>query len=173
MLKRIIQKAFNYAYGFDLNKLNPNNELVVYYYHTFGVKPTYGTDGSVGADVVADLGVEDSIIIKPGEKVKIPTGLFIEQPKGFAALLYSRSGLSSKGLVLTNGVGVIDYDYRGQIHFPVLNVSNEDIMISDGERIGQLLLMETKKVEFIEVNSPEDLTETKRGCGGFGSTGRK
>jgi dUTP pyrophosphatase len=171
LIKRFMKKLFDWVYGFDVSQLNPYQPLDVYFYNTSGRVPTYQTKGAVGADVYAELGDLDQIVLKPGDMYKIPTGMYIELPEHYGGLLYSRSGLSSNGLLLTNGVGVIDFDYRGQVHFPVKNISDQDIIIRDGERIGQLLLFLIKPVNFIQVESVDDLSKTERGSGGFGSTG--
>ena len=109
--------------------------------------------------------------IEPGSRALIPTDLFVSIPKGHFAAIYPRSGLSIKtGLTLSNAVGVIDEDYRGNIGIPVINNGLETIWIEDGERIAQLILQPYVKVKW---NQVKNLDETKRGNGGFNSTGSK
>ena len=109
--------------------------------------------------------------IEPGSRALIPTDLFVSIPKGHFAAIYPRSGLSiKKGLTLSNAVGVIDEDYRGNIGIPVINNGLETIWIEDGERIAQLILQPYVKVKW---NQVKNLDETKRGDGGFNSTGSK
>lgn len=109
--------------------------------------------------------------IEPGSRALIPTDLFVSIPKGHFAAIYPRSGLSIKnGLTLSNAVGVIDEDYRGNIGIPVINNGLETIWIEDGERIAQLILQPYVKVKW---NQVKNLDETKRGDGGFNSTGSK
>lgn len=133
------------------------------------VIPTYGTEYSAGADLYACT--EEDIIINPGETKLIKTGIAIEIPVGYAGFIYARSGLASKkGLAPANKVGVIDADYRGEVMVALYNQSNEPQVIAAKERIAQLVIAPFLKVEFEEV---DELTETVRGAGGFGSTGTK
>lgn len=130
--------------------------------------PTYGTDFSAGADLYACEGGE--VIINPGETRLIHTGLSLEIPEGYAGLIYARSGIATKrGLAPANKVGVIDSDYRGEIMVSLFNHSAEAQAIADGERIAQLVITPFLKVEYTEADA---LTETERGKGGFGSTGK-
>jgi dUTP pyrophosphatase len=130
--------------------------------------PTYGTEFSAGADLYACL-VED-IVINPGETIKIPTGIAMEIPVGCAGLIYARSSMGTKrGLAPANKVGVIDSDYRGEISVVLHNHSKMQQQIAPGERIAQLLITPVFTPGFVEVS---ELTETKRGSGGFGSTGK-
>ena len=130
--------------------------------------PTYATAASAGVDLCADL--EESLIINPGENFKIPTGLAIELPsQSVVALVFARSGLASKyGMGLTNGVGVIDSDYRGEIQVLVQNLGHHPVTINPGDRIAQMVFMPVFQALFEEVS---ELQETPRGTGGFGSTG--
>ena len=130
--------------------------------------PTYATAASAGVDLCADL--KEPLIIKPGENVKIPTGLAIELPSQYVvALVFARSGLAScYGLGLTNGVGVIDSDYRGEIQVLVQNLGHQRVTINPGDRIAQMVFMPVFQALFEEVS---ELQETTRGAGGFGSTG--
>lgn len=131
--------------------------------------PEYATKGSSGLDLRANL--LDDIILKPLERKLIPTGLFVEIPLGFEGQIRARSGLAIKhGITLINSVGTIDSDYRGELMIPLVNLSNEDYIIRDSERIAQLIIAPYERVEIIEV---DDLSTTDRDSGGFGSTGIK
>ena len=133
------------------------------------VLPTYGSEFSAGADLYACI--EDSISLEPSETRLIPTGLSMEIPVGYAGLIYARSGLASKkGLAPANKVGVVDSDYRGEIMVALHNHSKEIQTLEPKERIAQLVIAPFLKAEFEVVDT---LEETKRGSGGFGSTGRK
>ena len=133
------------------------------------VAPTYGSEFSAGADLYACEG--GAVTIKSGETKIIDTGLSLEIPEGYAGLIYARSGIANKrGLAPSNKVGVIDSDYRGEIMVSLFNHSPIDQTIDDGERIAQLVITPFLKVEYTETDS---LTETVRGEGGFGSTGKK
>lgn len=130
--------------------------------------PTYGTADSAGADLYACL--EETIRIKPGESAFVPTGLAMEIPKGYAGLIYARSGLACKrGLAPANKVGVIDSDYRGEFIVVLHNHGTVTQEISHGERIAQLVITPVFTPGFAEVT---DLTDTERAGGGFGSTGK-
>ena len=133
------------------------------------VVPKRATEGSAGADLYACC--DDPVEIKPGSLVMIPTGIAIELPeKDLAAFLFARSGLGVKhGICLANGVGVIDSDYRGEIYVGLCNVSDKDYTVSPGERIAQMVIMPVVCAEFVQV---QQLGETERGSGGFGSTGK-
>ncbi len=134
------------------------------------ILPTRATGGSAGADLYACL--EKSVTINPGELKLIPTGIAIALPdSSCAAFLYARSGLGVKhGICLSNGVGVIDSDYRGEICAGLCNVSNKPYTIEPGERIAQMVISPVIIPEFSEVS---ELDKTARGEGGFGSTGKK
>lgn len=128
--------------------------------------PTYGTEYSAGADLYALL--DEDLEIKPGETVMIGTGLAMAIPTGYAGLIYARSSLGSKkGLAPANKVGVIDSDYRGEIKVPLFNQSKETQIISKNERIAQIIFTPYLKVNFQET---DELNDTTRGTGGFGST---
>lgn len=130
--------------------------------------PTYGSLEAAGADLYACLDVE--IKIAPGESAFVPTGLAMEIPQGYAGLIYARSGLACKrGLAPANKVGVIDSDYRGEFIVVLHNHGNDVQVIANGERIAQLVITPVITPGFTEV---EDLTDTKRAAGGFGSTGK-
>ena len=129
--------------------------------------PSYETNQSAGMDLRANL--EESVIIGPLERILISTGLFIELPAGFEAQVRTRSGMAlKKGLSVLNSPGTIDADYRGEIGVILVNISNEDQKINDGDRIAQLIVAAVKQPKLIEV---KELNKTTRGTGGFGSTG--
>ncbi|MCO7184182.1 dUTP diphosphatase [Tenacibaculum sp. XPcli2-G] len=129
--------------------------------------PTYETEGSAGMDLRANI--DAAIILKPLERAIIKTGLFIALPVGYEAQVRPRSGLAAKkGITVLNSPGTVDADYRGEIGVILVNLSNEDFTINDGERIAQLVITKHERVNWQEV---EVLNETERGAGGFGSTG--
>ncbi len=131
--------------------------------------PAYKTAASAGMDLRANI--DTPVTLKPLERALVPTGLFIELPLGYEAQIRPRSGLSvKKGVGVLNAPGTIDADYRGEIKVILVNLSNEDFVIEDGERIAQIIVAAHEKVEWEEV---EELLETERGTGGFGSTGVK
>lgn len=131
--------------------------------------PGYSTDHSAGMDLRAYL--DKPVTLKPLERTLIPTGLYIELPVGYEAQVRPRSGLAlKKGISVLNTPGTIDADYRGEIGVILINLSNNDVMIENGERICQMVIAKHEQAEFIQV---EVLNETERGAGGFGSTGVK
>ncbi len=133
------------------------------------VIPTYGSEFAAGADLYACL--EEDLTINPSETVLVPTGIAAEIPVGFAGLIYARSGIASKrGLAPANKVGVVDADYRGEIMVALHNHSDKPQSIAKDERIAQLVIAPFLSVDFNEVDELED---TVRGAGGFGSTGTK
>lgn len=133
------------------------------------VIPTYGSEFSAGADLYA-LSDAD-VVIAPGETVMIHTGIALEIPKGYGGFVFARSGLASKkGLAPANKVGVIDADYRGEIMVALHNHSQKEQTVGAGERIAQLVIIPCLAAEFSPV---DDLHDTARGEGGFGSTGTK
>lgn len=135
--------------------------------------PYRATPDSAGADLFACIDNEYGVIINPHETVLVGTGLKSEFDKGYAALIYARSGMASKKhLAPANKVGVIDADYRGEWMVPLHNHSNEHQVVENGERIAQVIFHEVEFPEFIEVNESE-LSDTVRGEGGIGSTGTK
>lgn len=132
-----------------------------------GNLPAYETEGSAGMDLKACL--EESITLKPGERMLIPTGLFIQLPLGYEAQIRARSGLAIKhGIGLVNGIGTIDSDYRGEIKIPLINWGKDEFSIKDGERIAQMVIAKYERVTWQQV---DQLEETQRGAGGFGHTG--
>lgn len=131
--------------------------------------PNYETIESAGMDLRANL--TESIVLKPLERTIVKTGLFIELPIGYEAQVRPRSGLAAKkGVTVLNSPGTVDADYRGEIGVILVNLSNEEFVIENGERIAQLIIAKHERAEWIEV---EELSETTRGAGGFGSTGVK
>jgi len=129
--------------------------------------PQYETQASAGVDLRAY--VPNPIVLKPMERALIPTGLFIELPLGVEAQVRSRSGLAlKKGISVLNAPGTVDADYRGEIGVILINLSQEDFTVNDGDRIAQLVLARHERATFELV---ETLSETQRGTGGFGSTG--
>jgi dUTP pyrophosphatase len=131
--------------------------------------PEYSTDLSAGVDLRANIDKE--IVLKSLERALVPTGLFIHLPEGYEAQIRPRSGLAlKKGISLVNTLGTIDADYRGEIRIILINLSNEEVVIEDGERICQMVINKHEKAEWIEV---ESLEETGRGARGFGHTGTR
>ncbi len=131
------------------------------------VLPAYQTEGAAGMDVSACI--EEDITLNPMERKLISTGFAIAVPEGYAAYLYARSGLASKkGITLPNCVGVIDSDYRGEVKVALVNLSDEPFCIKNGDRIAQMVISPVIQVILEE---KDELSETKRAGGGFGSTG--
>ena len=131
--------------------------------------PNYETLASAGMDLRADLTAP--ITLSPLGRIIVKTGLFIELPIGYEAQVRPRSGLAiKKGITVLNSPGTVDADYRGEIGVILVNLSNEDFVIENGERIAQLIIAKHERAEWIEV---QELSETSRGEGGFGSTGVK
>ena len=130
--------------------------------------PEYETGASAGMDLRANI--LEAVILKPLARAIIKTGLFIELPVGFEAQVRPRSGLAAKhGLTVLNSPGTVDADYRGEIGVILVNLSNTDFKIENGERIAQLVIAKHERADWLEV---EQLNETSRGEGGFGSTGK-
>ena len=130
--------------------------------------PCYQTEGAAGMDLCAFL--KEPVTLKSLERKLIPTGLKMELPHGYEAQIRPRSGMSIKhGITLVNCIGTIDEDYRGELCVPVINLSNEEFTINNGDRIAQMVFSAVTKAEIQVVN---ELTETVRGEGGFGHTGR-
>jgi len=131
--------------------------------------PQYATAFSAGLDLRANI--DAPVILKPLERKLIPTGLFIELPAGYEAQIRPRSGLAiKKGVTILNSPGTIDADYRGEICVILINLSNDDFLIEDGERICQMVIAAHEQAEW---NQVEVLNDTERGAGGFGHTGKK
>lgn len=130
--------------------------------------PRYETALSAGMDVRANL--DEPIVLKPLARALIPTGLFVELPAGYEMQVRPRSGLAAKyGLTVLNAPGTIDADYRGEVKVILANLSSEEFTINDGERIAQLVVAQHAQVEW---EATEELSDTSRGAGGFGSTGK-
>ena len=145
---------------FDVNIKKLNDKAVI---------PTYGTEYAAGADLYACM--DEAVTIGSGETYFVKTGIAMEIPVGYAGLVYARSGLAcKKGLAPANKVGVIDSDYRGEIMVALHNHSNQPVIVESGERIAQLVITPYIVAAF---NQVEELDNTDRGAGGFGSTGRK
>jgi dUTP pyrophosphatase len=129
--------------------------------------PAYETEQSAGMDLRANI--DESITLKPLERAIIKTGLYIALPAGFEAQVRPQSGLAAKkGITVLNSPGTVDADYRGEIGVILVNLSNEDFVVQDGERVAQLVIAKHERVTWQEVDV---LSETERGVGGFGSTG--
>lgn len=130
--------------------------------------PRYETPLSAGMDVRANL--SEPIVLKPLARAMVPTGLFVELPEGYEMQARPRSGLAAKyGLTVLNAPGTIDADYRGEVKVILANLSGEEFTINDGERIAQLVVAQHAQVEW---EATEELSDTERGAGGFGSTGK-
>ena len=131
--------------------------------------PAYATEQSAGVDLKADI--DSPITLGPLERAMIPTGLYIALPKGYEAQVRPRSGLAAKhGITVLNTPGTIDADYRGEIKVILVNLSGEKFTIESGERVAQMVIARHEVVDWDEV---DELDETARGAGGFGSTGTK
>lgn len=131
--------------------------------------PEYATEHAAGLDLKANL--KESLTLKPLQRQLIPTGLFIELPAGFEAQIRPRSGLAFKhGITVLNSPGTIDADYRGEIKILLVNLSDTDFVINDGERVAQMVVAKHEQIDWYVVS---DLEDSKRGSGGFGSTGQK
>ena len=131
--------------------------------------PQYATVQSAGMDLRANI--DEPVVLRPLERRLIPTGLHIALPPGYEAQVRPRSGLALKhGITVLNAPGTVDADYRGDIGVVLINLSNEDFIVNDGERIAQLVIARHETAEFVEV---EVLSETERGEGGYGHTGVK
>lgn len=131
--------------------------------------PSYATSGAAGIDLPACI--EQDITLAPMERALIPTGIAMEIPKGYAGMIYARSGLATKhGITMINAVGVVDCDYRGEIKCSVVNLGGEPYTIRCGERIAQMVIQSAPQ---FEIEICDEISETERGAGGFGSTGSK
>ncbi len=131
--------------------------------------PTYATEQSAGMDLRANI--EEPIVLKPMERRLIPTGLYMALPQGFEAQIRPRSGLAfKKGITVLNSPGTIDSDYRGELMVLLINLSTEEFIVNDGERIAQMVIARHEVAEFQVV---EELDDTERGAGGYGHTGVK
>lgn len=132
-----------------------------------GIYPSYETEGSAGMDIKAYI--DEPIVLKPGERKLIPTGLFMEFEPGYEVQIRARSGLAVKyGIGLVNGVGTIDSDYRGEIKVALINLGQEAFVVKNGERIAQMVI---SPIVQAQIEAADELSDTERGTGGFGSTG--
>jgi dUTP pyrophosphatase len=133
--------------------------------------PKAATPESAGVDLVAAL--ESPLVLRPGDRAAVPTGLAVAIPPGYEGQIRARSGLALRhGLLLPNAPGTIDPDFRGEVQVVVLNAGSDPVTIRRGDRIAQLLIAPVAVAEWEEVGSPEELGSTLRGPGGFGHTGR-
>ena len=131
--------------------------------------PRYATPLSAGMDVRADI--DEAVVLRPLERAMIPTGLYVELPAGYEMQIRPRSGLAAKhGITVLNSPGTIDADYRGEIRVILVNLSNEEFRIEAGERIAQMVVARHEQVEW---ELAEELSDSERGAGGFGSTGKQ
>jgi len=131
--------------------------------------PSYSTASSAGMDIRADI--DEEIVLKPMERALVKTGLYLEIPIGYEVQIRPRSGLAiNKGITILNSPGTIDADYRGEVCIVLINLSKENFVIKDGERICQMVITKHEKAEWVSV---ESLFETDRGSGGFGHTGKE
>lgn len=145
------------------------NKTIIKVKSKTGRMPEYKTSGSAGADLRACL--DEPITLMPMERKLIPTGMWIELPDGMEAQIRARSGLSiNHGITMINGVGTVDSDYRGEWNVPLVNLGTEPYTIEDGERIAQAVFVRFEQAEFV---LSDEINETERGAGGFGSTGKK
>lgn len=144
------------------------NTIRVKKMHPDAMLPTYGSADAAGADLYACI--QEPVTIQPGEVFWVPTGIALEVPKGCAGLVYARSSMGAKrGLAPANKVGVVDSDYRGEIRVVLLNHSNQPQTLQPGERVAQFVITPVLQPMYEEV---EELSDTGRGAGGFGSTGK-
>ncbi len=145
-------------------------ELKIKKLNANAVIPKAATGGSAGMDLYACL--DSDVVLKPGERALIPTGIAIALPdSSYVAYIFARSGLAIKnGITLSNCVGVVDSDYRGEVKVGLVNLSDKDYTVTSGERIAQMVIAPVIIPEICEAN---ELDETERGAGGFGSTGKK
>ena len=140
----------------DVKRLSSNASL-----------PRYATPGAAGMDLCACL--SERVTLAPGERALIPTGLAVSIPRGYVGLGFARSGLAVKqGVALSNGVGVIDWDYRGEVKVGLVNLGRETFTVEHGARIAQMVVLPVEQMALREV---AELDDTDRGAGGFGSTG--
>ena len=133
-----------------------------------GIMPTYETKGSSGMDIRANS--VKKIVLAPGDRYLVPTGLYLELPQGYEAQIRPRSGLAIKyGIGMVNGVGTIDSDYRGELKIPLINWGRETFEINNGDRIAQMII---SRYEHVDWEPTDKIADTERGSGGFGHTGR-
>ena len=134
--------------------------------------PTYESATAAGLDLRANL--KEPVTLAPGERKLIPTGLFMELPEGYEAQVRPRSGLAIKhGITVLNSPGTIDPDYRGEVMVILINLSDTPFQIQHGDRIAQMVIAQYQQIQWQPVASVEELSETERGAGGFGHSGKK
>lgn len=134
--------------------------------------PSYKTEGDSGMDLRADIPAP--VVLHPMERKLIPSGIHVELPDGYEVQVRSRSGLSSKnGIMVINGVGTVDNGYRGDIGACLINLSNVNFTINPGDRVAQIVFMPVSHAKWVEVKNMSDLSNTERGDGGFGHTGKE
>lgn len=148
--------------------MNEEHTTLVRRTHPDAILPGYQTSGAICYDLHACLGLGQRLRVHPGEIRPIPTGLAFELPPGWGMDVFARSGLASRGLVLANGIGKIDPDFRGEVQVLVHNVSQDDFIVRHGDRIAQASPIRRVATTFREV---DQLSSTERGAGAFGSTG--
>ena len=137
-----------------------------------GVIPHRASAEAAGLDLIADIAKERAIMLKPGERILVPTGTYMELPVGYVGLITPRSGNAVRnGLSVVNTPGIIDSDYRGQLQVALINHGDKAITIGDGERIAQLVILQQPDIEIVPARM-SDFSVTRRGTGGFGSTGK-
>lgn len=165
MLRKFIMRNSYKIHGSKIKKM----KVAIKKLDEKAIVPSYGSEYAAGADLYACL--SGDLVIPPHKTVLIPTGIAIELPLGYAGLIYARSGLATKkGLAPANKVGVVDCDYRGEVKVALHNHSEEEQSVCAGERIAQLVITPYLTAEF---SVGEELSQTERGDGGFGSTGSK
>ena len=156
----------NFAHDYDKNIVSMKIEIVNKGHQPL---PVYATEQSAGMDLRANI--DSPIVLRPMSRQLVPTGLYIALPQGYEAQVRPRSGLALKhGITVLNAPGTIDADYRGEVGVLLINLSDHDFVINDGERIAQMVIARHETAEFVEV---EQLNETERGEGGYGHTGIK
>jgi len=149
-----------------------NNNICKIYNTSNNSLPAYESELAAGMDLRANL--TESVTLQPGERALIPTGLFIELPKDCEAQVRPRSGLAMKhGITVLNSPGTIDPDYRGEVKVLLINLSQEPFEIQHGERIAQMIISQFHQITWQPVEHLEDLSDTQRGAGGFGHSGKK
>ncbi len=142
-------------------------KVKIQYLSQKATRPEYATDGSAGMDLTAVM--EQPVVLKVGGRAMIPTGIAMQIPQGYGGFIFPRSGLAyKKGISMANCVGVIDSDYTGEIKVVLHNISGHDYTVNPGDRVAQLVFLPVPQAELEEV---DELEETRRGSGGFGSTG--
>jgi dUTP pyrophosphatase len=152
------------------NKVEIKIKTLEHFDSTFAL-PSYETEGAAGADVRASLENKDTLKIAPGQRVLVPTGLSMEIPVGYEVQVRPRSGMSFKtSLMVVNSPGTVDSDYRGEVKVILGNLGSEDQVINHGDRIAQLVVAPVTQGVFTVAN---ELSDTERGAGGFGSTGKQ